>query len=89
MTQFPTLNKGDGQNVIQSGVKWHGCHFDDKNVWNIFERTQCGPKGGGKESRNNQGVGGVAFFAPLFWPNKKGARTPVRKMLRSKESQGV
>ena len=25
-------------------------------------------------------------FAPLFWPRKKGARTPVRKILRSKES---
>jgi hypothetical protein len=29
---------------------------------------------------------GLAFFAPLFWPIKKGARTPVRKTLRSKES---
>ncbi len=29
---------------------------------------------------------GLAFFAPLFWPSKKGARTPIRKTLRSKKS---
>jgi len=29
----------------------------DKNVWSIFERTKCGPKGGGQEARNNQRKG--------------------------------
>jgi hypothetical protein len=38
-----------------------GCIFDDKNVRNIFERTQCGPKGGGQEARNNKGTVGEAL----------------------------
>ncbi len=32
---------------------------------------------------------GLAFFAPLFWPIKKGARTRTRQKLRSSESKGV
>ena len=64
-------------------------HFDDKNVRNIFERTQCGPKGGGQEARNNQGIEGRAFFGDFLFAQKKATRTRTRHWLRSKESKSV
>jgi hypothetical protein len=66
-----------------------GTILTTKNVRNIFERTQCGPKGEGQEALNIQGIVGVSFFAPLFWTSKKGARTRTRSMSRSKESRSV